>query len=391
MNEKLVIIESCRTEDHISGILYARKCVRDSLLVGESPVSFHLLYSQPGVVCDDMQNESFLGVDSRDSWIRRAEKLVLYVNLGFSDDMLKSVRVAEKLNVPVEYRKLEESEQVNLKILFFDAWQDHFGHWLSGLAAYLKICGHSYDVCASHGFPDTASLDRYDLVFVWNAEYESARFVKDYCAISGIPCYVVEVGWFPQKDFFFIDPIGINAKSSIMDDDLSWVTESHVKRMKKFAERYLNGRIYSGKDKYILCPLQLDDDTNIKCHSPFRKMQDFICHVEDTFSGNIIFKRHPLDKKTYVSSYDIVTDGSFLDIAQDASLVYGINSTCLLESAMMGVPTKAIGRGYLTGRDGNFDKLLAALVSKQIPVDRTDLDFWVRGIVDSAISVKARK
>lgn len=279
-----------------------------------------------------------------------------------------------------------------LQILFFDMYQDHFGAWLSGLAAYLTMKGHRYDVSFSSGYPDDNSLMRYDLVFVWNGNYPSTRYVKDFCAIRGIPSYVVEVGWFPQRDYFFIDPIGINGKSSIMNDDFSWITNDHIRRYRDFREEYLNGRQVSGFNLYVLCPLQVQEDTNIVEHSPIKTMQGFINYVEEKYpDDNIIFKRHPLDNREYTTNKTIVTDGNFLDLAVDAKLVFGINSTCLLEAAMLGVETHGIGLNYLTNRENCNERLLAALVDKQIPVNDVYLDYWLVDLLQKAIENRNAK
>ena len=38
-------------------VRYARACVRDSLLRGEAPIASHLLYTQPGVLRDNVAGE----------------------------------------------------------------------------------------------------------------------------------------------------------------------------------------------------------------------------------------------------------------------------------------------------------------------------------------------
>ena len=52
----------------------------------------------------------------------------------------------------------------------------------------------------------------------------------------------------------------------------------------------------------------------------------------------------------------------------------------------MGVPTKAIGDGFVKAHEGNEETLLAALVDLQIPVEETNLDYWLKRIVPAEIS-----
>ena len=90
-----------------------------------------------------------------------------------------------------------------------------------------------------------------------------------------------------------------------------------------------------------------------------------------------MFKKHPRDDEDYSSSHQILLRGDFLDLAQDADLVYGINSTCLLESSLLGAPTEAVGNGFLKAHPNQQERLLAALADKQIPITETDLSYWL--------------
>jgi capsule polysaccharide modification protein KpsS len=106
-------------------------------------------------------------------------------------------------------------------------------------------------------------------------------------------------------------------------------------------------------------------------------MQAFIDHCESTLEGPLLFKAHPRDTSVYRSQNEIVADGSFLDLAEHCEGVVGLNSTCLLESVLMGVPTKALARGFLQAHEGQEERLLAALVERQVPVGATDISFWI--------------
>ena len=64
-------------------------------------------------------------------------------------------------------------------------------------------------------------------------------------------------------------------------------------------------------------------------------------------------------------------------LAIDADLVYGINSTCLPESLLLGVPTESIGNGFIKAREHQPEKLLVALVGSKIPVHTEDMDYWL--------------
>jgi hypothetical protein len=93
-----------------------------------------------------------------------------------------------------------------------------------------------------------------------------------------------------------------------------------------------------------------------------------------------VFKAHPLDpNRGYrVAPHNtLVYEGHLFELARDAKLVYGINSTVLYETIMQGVPTRAIGDGLLRHHAGREERLIAALVDQQIPVGERDYSYWL--------------
>jgi hypothetical protein len=65
---KLVILESPYAGDVETNTTYARACVRDSLSRGEAPLASHLLYTQPGILRDDVPDERQRGMDAGLAW-----------------------------------------------------------------------------------------------------------------------------------------------------------------------------------------------------------------------------------------------------------------------------------------------------------------------------------
>jgi len=221
-------------------------------------------------------------------------------------------------------------------------------------------------------------------VFMKNGDWPGCKRLKDVCEEAGVEWSVFEVGWFPQKDYWHLDSEGTNANSSLMRDDLSWVGPPQYAKLKLLRKKYKKG--FTRKPRgYVLVPLQVESDTNIRLHSPFKRMQDFVRHCEKKFAGKpVVFKIHPKDPKVRLTGSGrnyIAHRESFVTLAQEASLVYGINSTCLLEAALLGIPVEAVGEGLLKAHAGNKEKLLAALADKQIPNGESDLDYWVQPIL----------
>lgn len=104
---KLVIIESPFAGDVEANIEYARKCVKDSLSKGEAPIASHLLYTQPGILDDNIPEERNWGIDAGLAWRKVAEGTVVYIDRGISKGMEYGIKAAEESGIPVEYRNIE--------------------------------------------------------------------------------------------------------------------------------------------------------------------------------------------------------------------------------------------------------------------------------------------
>ena len=101
-----VILESPFAGDVERNVRYARACLRDSLLRGEAPIASHLLYTQPGVLNDDIAAERQQGIDAGLIWREVADASVVYKDLGVSKGMQYGIAAAERSGIPVEYRSL---------------------------------------------------------------------------------------------------------------------------------------------------------------------------------------------------------------------------------------------------------------------------------------------
>lgn len=103
---RLVIVESPYAGEVAVNVEYARACVRDSLLRGEAPIASHLLYTQPGVLDDDVPADRQQGIDAGLAWRRVAQASVVYTDRGISPGMECGIAAAREAGVPVEYRTL---------------------------------------------------------------------------------------------------------------------------------------------------------------------------------------------------------------------------------------------------------------------------------------------
>ncbi len=101
-----VILESPYAGDIEANVAYARLCVKDCVLRGESPIASHLLFTQPGILDDSIPEERQLGIAAGLAWRDVADATVVYTDRGISTGMAHGIARAKESGVPVEYRSL---------------------------------------------------------------------------------------------------------------------------------------------------------------------------------------------------------------------------------------------------------------------------------------------
>lgn len=101
-----VILESPYSGDVANNETYARACVRDCLLRGETPLASHILYTQVGVLDDTVPEERKLGIQAGLEWLCAADASVVYTDRGISAGMEQGILAATRAGVPIEYRTL---------------------------------------------------------------------------------------------------------------------------------------------------------------------------------------------------------------------------------------------------------------------------------------------
>lgn len=107
---RLVIVESPYAGEIEANVEYARRCVRDSLSRGEAPIASHLLYTQPGILRDEVAEERQWGIDAGLAWRAVAQASVVYADRGISKGMEYGIAAAKAAGIPVEFRTLEGDE-----------------------------------------------------------------------------------------------------------------------------------------------------------------------------------------------------------------------------------------------------------------------------------------
>ena len=107
---RLVIVESPFEGDIEENIKYARRCMRDCFMRGEYPFASHLLYTQEGILNDEIPKERELGIEAGLSWGKLAEATIVYTDLGISKGMGQGIARAKKEGRTIEYRSLSEKK-----------------------------------------------------------------------------------------------------------------------------------------------------------------------------------------------------------------------------------------------------------------------------------------
>jgi len=102
--DKLVILESPWAGDIERNEWYAHACMLDCIKRGEAPFASHLLYTL--VLDEDNPDERKQGIELGHEWMKAADKVVVYTDLGISEGMKKGIDRAITLGIPFEFRKI---------------------------------------------------------------------------------------------------------------------------------------------------------------------------------------------------------------------------------------------------------------------------------------------
>jgi hypothetical protein len=105
---KTVILESPFAGDFEKNIRDARAGMHECMTkYNEAPYASHLLYTQEGVLDDEVPEERKLGMEAGFAWHERADYTVVYIDLGISDGMQYGIRLAVAKGQAIVYRNLE--------------------------------------------------------------------------------------------------------------------------------------------------------------------------------------------------------------------------------------------------------------------------------------------
>lgn len=88
--------------------------MRDCLKRGEAPLASHLLYTQRGILKEELPEERALGIKAGFAWCSVADATVVYADRGISPGMKLGIKDALEHDRMIEYRVLEEEAVVRI-------------------------------------------------------------------------------------------------------------------------------------------------------------------------------------------------------------------------------------------------------------------------------------
>ncbi|UOO81747.1 capsule biosynthesis protein [Uruburuella testudinis] len=171
-------------------------------------------------------------------------------------------------------------------------------------------------------------------------------------------------------------------------------TLSGLKRVNYvFQDRHFAKQTENGKyGKFFILPLQVFNDSQIRMHSDFSSVRNFLLHVLTSFAAhapadvNLIVKHHPMDRgfidyqkdiRHFIKKHPKLKGRIFYvhDVPLPVFLRHGIgmvtlNSTSGLSALIHNMPVKVIGRAHYDIPGITFQDKLADFWVRPTPPDR---------------------
>lgn len=218
-------------------------------------------------------------------------------------------------------------------------------------------------------------LDQFepDFVFCWNGSSSGDQITASLAAASGAQMVYSEQGWFPQSNTIYFDMTGTNARCGTRHKSYKELSQKDRINFINARNNYIDGcnisHLYTAHNfrvappdpsKPIFVPLQDERDLNIVKDSPFKTMDAFLGYLSNTWP-ELQFRvrphpKFPHPKLSYYSNVEMddPKQAMFESLAS-CGMVMGINSTTLLESALLGKTVVAFGESLASGTGVFFD------------------------------------
>lgn len=206
-----------------------------------------------------------------------------------------------------------------------------------------------------------------DFVFCWNGSSPGDLITSTMASAYNAKMVFSEQGWFPQKTTLYFDLAGTNARCGTRTARYQPLNDKKREAFLKMRADYIAqadiGTLFDKKtfriskpdlSRPVLVPLQDERDLNIVQDSPFQTMDAFVRYLVETMPGvDFRVRPHPKFATPNLSSHANVTVDNpkkpMFQSLSECGLVVGINSTTLLESALLGKPVISLGESLGSG------------------------------------------
>jgi hypothetical protein len=220
-------------------------------------------------------------------------------------------------------------------------------------------------------------------VIAWNC-----RVQHDWMKSTGNNILYVDNSLISQKAGIFIDNGGFFSNSNL-NVKKSWLLEGNP-HLAFIAKRDFNWELLKGPNLQgpVLVALQLRDDCNVNFEFPLAENEQ-----DKVVASLKILKKHlPRGRKILVrphprewdnfscngvwrDDWEISQGGPFYPLLEQCSALVSVNSTCVSEAALLGIPTATLGRGAFSSAGFTLDcsekpERLSGLLDFSPPTDR---------------------
>jgi hypothetical protein len=209
-------------------------------------------------------------------------------------------------------------------------------------------------------------------VYIWNGSDRYSRDAVAKAESSGARVFCVEHGHFPQKGFIQCAEGGLYGRhpGRLVNWDAA-LSNADWERMlaARQAQQHFRQPI-----RDVLVPLQVRDDVTMLLYSNGYCNADMVAME---LGPDKWIRHHPKNAYRFTQFPRVDDRPNLLAVLGCYDRCVGINSTVLLQAALMGLEVKAFGQSYLDwSRDR--DTAVAAVMAMQIPTNASDLSPWIR-------------
>lgn len=216
---------------------YAHACVADCLMKGEAPFASHIMYT---VATNDKNPvERAFGINAGLTFLKFADKSVVYTDLGVSEGMKKGIDEAYRLGIEVEFRKLPAKTMLNLLSTHPEIQQNH--HDLKSIID--KSCDDLVSAISNaYDIHDGKTLKQHFLEILEEQQLSDGDEIKLTYSLYRL---------FANKDDIYAFYLDDNLNVELNDNTKAKVYSDSLKSMNEWFKEEYKEQIDEAKKRYI--------------------------------------------------------------------------------------------------------------------------------------------